>query len=72
MSVLIQLSRTDAIIVANLLEIRAHDLRLFIEDHDYEAKHGVLLGSAVKSGDQRYLSELLAIQDTVNNAIKGE
>jgi hypothetical protein len=64
----INLTRNDLILLNTILENKAHDLSLFIQDEDYEARHRDM-AQAVKTADENYLSDIRAIQYVINKAI---
>ena len=64
----IQLPRNNAVMLYNLLEVKAHDLELFIQSNDYEGKHG-RMAEAVRVADTAYLQDIRATQHIVNKAI---
>lgn len=64
----IQLPRHDLIMLDMILENKAHDLSLFIEGEDYEARHRDM-APAVKQADMNYLNDIRAVQYVINKAI---
>ena len=64
----IQLPHNNLVMLYNLLEVKAHDLQLFIESNDYEAKHG-RMAEAVKVADTAYMQDIRATQHIINKAL---